>query len=210
METSEKMAKHKVDGRNRRRQANRTALLTAARSAFLTGGYRAVTIGQITRLAGVAHGTFYGHFANKEAALICLLDDLAEAFQATMEMPLPPMDVEENRAVILTMIGRFLRLAYEWRSLLAVYREAMSVAPLVREHWERVIGAVQRAAADDIKRLQALGVAKAVFDPDLTAEALVRLVEHFFWRVVLGSLGEEDIPAVATHCTRLYVEGVYA
>ncbi|MCL6580999.1 MAG: TetR/AcrR family transcriptional regulator [Firmicutes bacterium] len=198
------------DGRTKRRLANRAALLRAARRAFLESGYRAVSIGRITTLAGVAHGTFYSHFPSKEGVLISLLDDLTEAFRQTMTMPVPPMGVEENRAVIVAMIERFLNLACEWRPILSVYREAMAEAPLIRGHWEEVLAAVTRAAADDIRRLQGLGVAKAGFDPDLTAESLVRMVEHFFWRVVQGSLGREDVSRVAEHCTRLYVEGVYA
>ncbi len=200
----------KEDGRKRRRMVNRAALLNAAREAFLLRGYRAVTVHEMTSRAGVAHGTFYSHFPSKEAALIGLLDDLTAAFRATMDMPTPPTAVEENRAVILAMISRFLRLAHEWRPLLAVYREALAEAPLIQGHWEQVVGMVQKAAASDISRLQALGVAKPGFDPDLTAESLVRMVEHFFWGVVAGRLQPDDIPGVAEHCTRLYVEGVYA
>lgn len=198
------------DGRKRRRTANRAALLNAAREAFLQRGYRAATIHEMTSRAGVAHGTFYSHFPSKEAALIGLLDDLTTAFRATMDLPTPPTRLEENRTAVLAMIGRFLHLAHQWHPLLAVYREALAEAPLIQGHWEEALRMVQKATAGDIRRMQALGIAKPGFDPDLTAESLVRMVEHFFWSVVAGKLRSGDIPVVAEHCTRLYVEGVYA
>jgi AcrR family transcriptional regulator len=53
--------------REQNKQANRTALLDAARRCFLDLGYEAVTVRDIVRLTDLASGTFYNYFPDKES-----------------------------------------------------------------------------------------------------------------------------------------------
>jgi len=62
--------------RKARKAATRRTLLGAASQCFAERGYVDTQIGDIAKTAGVAHGTFYVHFANKEA----LLEELLEQF----------------------------------------------------------------------------------------------------------------------------------
>jgi AcrR family transcriptional regulator len=62
--------------RQAKKAATRDALVAGARACFAEIGYANTQIGDITRKAGVAHGTFYVHFANKET----LLEELLAAF----------------------------------------------------------------------------------------------------------------------------------
>lgn len=64
-----------VPPRSRRQQkaATRAKLLQAAQRCFADRGYVETQIKDIAQAAGVAHGTFYVHFANKEALLQELL-----------------------------------------------------------------------------------------------------------------------------------------
>lgn len=50
-------------------------MLTAAREVFAERGYANATVADIVTRAGRSHGSFYLHFANKEAALQTLLED---------------------------------------------------------------------------------------------------------------------------------------
>lgn len=52
--------------RGLRRTANRAALLQAAEELFSTRPFAAVSVDDIVARAGVAKGTFYNHFADKE------------------------------------------------------------------------------------------------------------------------------------------------
>lgn len=61
-----------------RKAATREALRAAARACFAEKGYAATQIGDVAQAAGVAHGTFYVHFAGKEA----LADELLAEFNA--------------------------------------------------------------------------------------------------------------------------------
>lgn len=53
----------------------RRRLLSAARAVFAEIGYPRATVDDIVQRAGRSHGSFYLHFASKEAALQALLED---------------------------------------------------------------------------------------------------------------------------------------
>jgi len=63
--------------RERQRRETRQRLYEAALEEFRARGFEAVQVEDIVRAAGVARGTFYLHFQNKE--------DLLRAFRATVE-----------------------------------------------------------------------------------------------------------------------------
>lgn len=70
--------------------AKRQQILAAATTVFAAKGYHKATVRDIAQEAGIADGTIYNYFKNKEALLIGILDQLnetddrAEAFTAEM------------------------------------------------------------------------------------------------------------------------------
>lgn len=73
--------------RHRRRAATRAALLEAGRRLVEEQGAQAAQVGNITRAAGVAHGTFYVHFNSKDD----LLDELWAELDASLQQRLQPL-----------------------------------------------------------------------------------------------------------------------
>lgn len=72
--------------RERTKQANRAAILDAARLVFADIGYGAATVRDIVRGTDLATGTFYNYFPDKETVLTALLDETAgEARQRVRE-----------------------------------------------------------------------------------------------------------------------------
>jgi AcrR family transcriptional regulator len=63
--------------RERTKQANRAAILDAAREVFGDIGYGAATVRDIVRGTDLATGTFYNYFPDKESVLVALLDEAA-------------------------------------------------------------------------------------------------------------------------------------
>ena len=53
--------------RERNKIANRAAILDAARDCFLENGYEGVTVRDVIRKTGLAAGTFYNYFPDKES-----------------------------------------------------------------------------------------------------------------------------------------------
>jgi AcrR family transcriptional regulator len=59
------------------KQANRAAILDAAREVFSDLGYGAATVRDIVRRTDLATGTFYNYFPDKEAVFRALLEESA-------------------------------------------------------------------------------------------------------------------------------------
>ncbi len=68
--------------RHVQKEETRAALAAAALRCFAATGWEATTVGAIAKAAGVAHGTFYVHFATKEALADALLADFNATFAA--------------------------------------------------------------------------------------------------------------------------------
>ncbi|GAB4582085.1 MAG: hypothetical protein Fur0022_48380 [Anaerolineales bacterium] len=60
-------------------QLKRQHILNAAIELIAEQGYQHTTIKQIAARAGMADGTIYNHFANKDALLFAILEQLSEA-----------------------------------------------------------------------------------------------------------------------------------
>src|SRR5882672_4946387 len=78
--------------RQRIRETTMQAILTAAEEVFASKGLHAAHMGEIAALAGVAVGTLYNHFADRDALLAGLLEDrraelLARIDDALREVP---------------------------------------------------------------------------------------------------------------------------
>lgn len=77
------------DGQARRRKVSNKKLLEAARRLFVDNGYDATRPQDIARAAGVANGTFYLHFQDKEAVFLAFAeqvqDELAVRFEENLE-----------------------------------------------------------------------------------------------------------------------------
>ncbi|MGZ4270863.1 MAG: TetR/AcrR family transcriptional regulator [Solirubrobacteraceae bacterium] len=64
--------------RERTKQANREAILAGARSVFSDIGFGAASVRDIVRSTGLATGTFYNYFPDKESVLRVLVDEIAD------------------------------------------------------------------------------------------------------------------------------------
>ena len=90
---------------SRRGQANNTRhrLFTAAVELFATDGYEATTVDAIAKRAGVAKGTFFVHFATKDAVVVELVRWQTTAARAARTAALPGGPVAALRATVLEL-----------------------------------------------------------------------------------------------------------
>lgn len=73
-----------IASRGRRPQDSRAKLLTAARKLFVERGYHATRPQDISRDAGLGHGTFYLHFADKQACFLAFVDEARAELDAAL------------------------------------------------------------------------------------------------------------------------------
>jgi AcrR family transcriptional regulator len=119
--------------RQARKASTRVALTEAALASFAQKGFAATQIADITALAGVAKGTFYVHFATKEA----LLDASLEGFIAQL--------ADAVRPALMLASGRPLASTVEAAATAAValFREERV---FVRAYAERTASGLDPAA----------------------------------------------------------------
>jgi AcrR family transcriptional regulator len=68
--------------REKYREEQRTAILDAARAAFIREGFESVSMRKLAAEVGYSHGSIYLHFKNKEQLFDCLVE---ESFQQLAE-----------------------------------------------------------------------------------------------------------------------------
>lgn len=76
---------HKAEtGQKLRRSDTRAKLLQAARTLFVARGYYATRPQDISRAAGVGHGTFYLHFPDKRACFLAFVEEARAELDAVV------------------------------------------------------------------------------------------------------------------------------
>lgn len=72
-------------GKGKRRQNSRRKILDAARALFVERGYHDTRPQDISKAAGVGHGTFYLHFADKRECFAAFVEEAQSGLQAEVE-----------------------------------------------------------------------------------------------------------------------------
>jgi len=181
----------------------RTALVKAARALFEKQGYLDTNVGDISRRARVAHGTFYTYFTSKEEIFSEVADALETDFQriADAEPHLP------SGATLADRIERtnrgYLRAYQESARMMAVLEQVATFNPrlaAIRRTSRRFF--VQRST-DAIRRWQDQGLVDPALDAKYAASALGNMVGRsaYVW-IVLGEPYEFD--RAVEQLTRLY------
>ncbi|MEL6347915.1 MAG: TetR/AcrR family transcriptional regulator [Myxococcota bacterium] len=183
--------KRGVDPEKRRR------FLEIARRRFVADGYNRTSISSIVREAGVAQGTFYLYFKNKEA----LLNDLRRQVLADY-LDVWARATGTDRAADERLLDGLHGLWGEYgrqQSLISVFRQAAT-----GEETERQLRAGRRRLAQPLAALIAAGVSDGVFvvdEPETAARMLIAMLYGIFpesdldrvfpnvARVVLRALG---------------------
>lgn len=82
---------------SKRGEKSRRKLLVAARKLFVERGYHDTRPQDISKEAGVGHGTFYLHFADKRECFISFVDEAQEELQKEVERHSHDVESFEDR-----------------------------------------------------------------------------------------------------------------
>jgi AcrR family transcriptional regulator len=156
--------------RNVRGSRTRDALLRGARAVFERDGFLDSKITSITSAAGVAAGSFYTHFASKDAIFEALVDEIHDA---TLHPDLKDLSPPGDRIATIEATNRaYLELYRRNARLFALVDQVAEID----DHFRAIRLDRSRAFAERnaraIARFQDEGVADAALDPLATAHAL--------------------------------------
>lgn len=187
--------------REHNKQANRATLIEAARVCFVQMGFDAVTVRDIVRESGLAPGTFYNYFPDKEALFKEVLDErMGEITRRMHEL--------RARATSLSdfLYGAFLtlfeKIVEEPCFFELILRNEYAVRSLFKE---TVVGIPMQQLKADLNDAMSRGLFPEL-DVDLMAAALYGMA--FEIGRVLCEQGGRDADQAARFATRMLVEGI--
>ncbi|MGK5555173.1 TetR/AcrR family transcriptional regulator [Actinomadura kijaniata] len=175
--------------RSRRGMRTRQALITAAREVFERDGYLDARISDITGTAGVASGSFYTYFTDKEEVFAAVVEQVNE------EMLHPHLrertGITDPRLLIDAANREYLRSYRRNARLMALFEQVAQIDENFRRlRVERGDAFVQRNARM-IRALQERGEADPDLDPLMTAYALSAMVSRMAYWVYVA---EQPVP----------------
>lgn len=193
----------------------RLKLQQNARQIFELKGYSGVTVQDVTERSGVAPGTFYIYFKNKDELLveICkeFLDRVVTELAALKRNPDPFIGIYEGQFL-------FIKLVVEnWQ----LYRSMVSYSlnePELGEHWHLVrVREGQRMVAYITEKAKLIGAPLLTTDSDealAVAMALNSTIEGYILDMLRSmSEGEsarvEEIDTVARLMTKIFVRAAF-
>ena len=89
----------------KRTLATHSKLLEAARAVISEKSFEALRVEEVVLRAGVAKGTFFSHFTDKDALMEQLISEHINAYLDDLELRKAPSDVEDLVETLLPMIN---------------------------------------------------------------------------------------------------------
>jgi AcrR family transcriptional regulator len=164
-------------------EERRAAILSAALEEFTARGYEGARLDDVAKRAGVAKGTIYLYFADKEALFQNLVRSMVHPVLGTLEK-MQGVDIPA-RMLIEGLLGTFVREVYGTRRR-DMIRLILSEGPrfpaiaefYYREVISRVLGIVRPILARAVERGELPNDSLARFPQLIVAPMLVGIVWH--------------------------------
>ena len=177
-----------------RRDERRAAILAAALDEFAARGFAATRLDDVARRAGVAKGTIYLHFRDKESLFQELVRSMLSPLVGTIEaVALRDLPI---RAVVETIVDLFVNEIYGTRRkdvIRLIIAEGSRFPKLAefyyREVIARVLPVVRARLTLAVERGELRHDALARFPQLLVAPALVSIM----WNALFGRLAPLDV-----------------
>lgn len=155
-------------------------ILEAAKQSFTTFGYKATTIDQITRLAGVGKGTLYLFFKNKEELFQSILDQEITQLKAIAKEALAVEESLEQR--LYRALLRIFDYRQDHQFLLKMTQEVREMGtPAAKEATRQIENAIVSFIKGEIEQGIESGEIKNC-PPELTAFVMLELYVTLVFR----------------------------
>lgn len=195
------MSPSAVGRREATKQANREAILAAARAVFADVGYGAATVRDIIRRTDLASGTFYNYFPDKEAVFRALMEETAR--QAGERSHAARRRGASAEAFVADGFRAYFELLAEDRETFEVVRRN---AGTIRAMFDvPAVGAGVDQLAGDLDA----GIASGLLPPHDTRYMAAAMVGAAF-EIGVRMLDDDppDVEAAVAFCTDVFLGGL--
>ncbi len=161
-------------------QPRRQELLSIARALFIQDGYARTPVSAIVRNAGVAQGTFYLYFANKQELLVELRREVFHDYERTLHDTLAlPRPNDARVARVLVAMAEAVSRNLQMERVFRLAESAEATLHIAREGRARLA----RTAAEHLQT----GVEDGSFhvhNPALTARFIITLLDNLLYEAL--------------------------
>ncbi|MCZ6806192.1 MAG: TetR/AcrR family transcriptional regulator [Deltaproteobacteria bacterium] len=187
----------------------RDRILKAAIKVFAKNGFYATRVSEIAKAAGVADGTIYLYFKNKDDVLISIFEDGIQQLLTILREVAASDDAVEQR--IARIIELQLGLLEDQRDLAEVItvnlRQSSRLlkqyaAPLFMEYIEVIASVVDEG--------QEQGAFRSDLNSRVVARALFGALDGILLTWALGEPDPQALRKAASHCASLFLGGLRA
>ncbi|MGH9711738.1 MAG: TetR/AcrR family transcriptional regulator [Candidatus Acidiferrales bacterium] len=161
----------------KRSLAKRARLKAAGLARFGEKGYEGTSVGDISRHAQLAVGTFYQHFRSKRQLLLILMDDLLEGLS---RLDLRTKAVADVRSALREMLARAFSTDLHYLGAYRAWQEAILTDPDLARKQKFICTWTTGRITSVFRRLQQLPGAR----PDVDIPGLARAMDSFFWNLL--------------------------
>jgi TetR/AcrR family fatty acid metabolism transcriptional regulator len=185
----------------------RDRILKAAIKVFAKNGFYATRVSEIAKAAGVADGTIYLYFKNKDDVLITIFQDgIQQLLVILREVASSGQPFDER---ITRIIELQLGLLEEQRDLAEVItvnlRQSSSLlkqyaAPLFMEYIDVIAGLVREGQKE--------GAFRKDINSRVVARSLFGALDAILLTWALGEADPASLRKAAAHCASLFLEGL--
>jgi TetR/AcrR family fatty acid metabolism transcriptional regulator len=185
----------------------RDRILRAAIRVFAKNGFYATRVSEIAKAAGVADGTIYLYFKNKDDLLITIFEEGIQQLLSILRGVAQSEDPFDRR--ITRIIELQLGLLEEQRDLAEVItvnlRQSSRLlkqyaAPLFMQYIDVIAGVVREG--------QTHGAFRADINPRVVARSLFGALDAILLTWALGDADPASLRKAASHCASLFLEGL--
>ncbi|MDO7268589.1 TetR/AcrR family transcriptional regulator [Shouchella clausii] len=158
---------------------NRRYLMEAALALFAQEGYHKTKVSDIVKQVGVAQGTFYWHFKNKEEIVLCILQEGEQALLNVIRSGYRQTegnvdDMVESSGRLMTDLFSFAQANPDYMRLL--FKTGQDAEEKICRHISHTLIAIEEAFERNIKRAQELEMLPKDSSSKRLAAMLVSLV----------------------------------
>jgi TetR/AcrR family fatty acid metabolism transcriptional regulator len=185
----------------------RDRILKAAIKVFAKKGFYATRVSEIAKAAGVADGTIYLYFKNKDDVLITIFEDGLKQLLEILQRVAESNESFENR--VTRIIELQLGLLEDQRDLAEVItvnlRQSSRLlkqyaAPLFMQYIDVIAGVIRQG--------QEAGAFRQDLNPRVVARGLFGALDAILLTWALGEGDPAALRKAATHCASLILEGL--
>lgn len=201
MTTAEKTEKKSTDKRER--------ILEGALKAFAKKGFYNTRVSEIASEAGVADGTIYLYFKNKDDLLISLFEDRMEFLIARMNTELE--GIKEPTARLERVIALHCHLAVEEPDLAEfITVELRQSSKFVKEYENPKFHDYLNILEGILEEGRTSGVFRSEARTGLIARSIFGALDEVLLLLTLGHVDEKGADAIVEQITTFIVRGVQA